>query len=86
LKKEELRLKEEVELSKVEGHSLIFFALFLMYFLFITSFLKVQMQLVASKAQALQKQMMSADGNAHSTEQQLRQALVAGLPFPSSTP
>ena len=38
-KKEELRLKEEIELSKVEGHSLTFFAfLFLMYFVIVTSF------------------------------------------------
>ncbi len=36
------------------------------------------MQLIVSKAQALEKKKVSADGNAHSTEQQLRQALLAG--------
>lgn len=36
------------------------------------------MQLIVAKAQALEKKMMSVDGSAHSTEQQLRQALLAG--------
>jgi hypothetical protein len=36
------------------------------------------MQLIVSKAQALERKMVSVDGSAHSTEQQLRQALLAG--------
>lgn len=40
------------------------------------------MQLIVNKTQALQKQMISADGSSHSTEQQLRQALMAGTHHP----
>ena len=42
--------------------------------------MKGQMKAVVAKSVALERQMATADGNVLTTEQQLRQALVAGDP------
>ena len=36
------------------------------------------MQVIVSKAQALEKKMVAADGSLHSNEQQLRKSLLEG--------
>ena len=89
LQKEELRLKEEIELTKVQiecdndgdddaDDDDVEVCAFQRNILITFVLVQVQMLLIANKAQALQKQMISADGSSHSTEQQLRQALTAG--------
>ena len=87
LQKEELRLKEETELTKVQrkcddddddDDDDVCVCVFQRNVLITFVLVQVQMQLVVKKAQALQKQMISADGSSHFTEQQLRQALTAG--------
>ena len=42
--------------------------------------MKGQMKAVVAKSVALERQMATANGNVLTTEQQLRQALVAGAP------
>jgi hypothetical protein len=56
LQKEEQRLKEELESTKL------------------------QMKLIASKAQALERRVLSTDGSSKSTEHQLQEALQSGKP------